>query len=57
MSKIKLLLLLVSNFTLHRNTNAESYNDLVDETTDTPESEVEIKKNRDPPRQKEKKWQ
>ena len=43
MSKIKVLLLLVSNFTLHRNTNAESYNDLVDETTDTPESEVEIK--------------
>ena len=56
MSKIKLLLLLVSNFTLQRNINAESYNDLVDETTDTAESEVKIKKNRDPPRQKEK-WQ
>lgn len=54
MSKIKLLLLLVSNFTLQRNINAESYNDLVDETTDTAESEVKIKKNRDPPRQKEK---
>ena len=37
---------------LHRNTNGESYNDLVDETTDTTESEVEIKKKRGEPRQK-----
>ena len=34
----------MSNFTLHRNTNGESYNDLVDETTDITESKVEIKK-------------
>ena len=43
----------MSDFTLHRNTNGESYNDLVDETTDTTESEVEIKKKRGRPRQKE----
>ena len=49
-----LLLLLVSNFTLHRNTCDESYNDFVNETTDTMESEVEIKKKRDRPRQKGK---
>ena len=36
----------MSNFTLHRNTNGESYNDLVDETTDITESKVEIKKKR-----------
>ena len=46
-----LLLLLVSNFTLHRNTIGESYKDLVDETTDTTESEVEITKKRGRPRQ------
>ena len=46
-----LLLLFVSNFTLHRNTNGESYND-IDETTDTTESEVEIIKKRGQPRQK-----
>ena len=34
----------MSNFTLHRNTNGKSHKDLVDETTDTTESEVEIKK-------------
>ena len=42
----------VSNFTLHRNTNGESHNNLVDETTDTTESEVKIKKKRGQPRQK-----
>ena len=47
-----LLLLLVSNFTLHKNTNGESYNDLVDGTTDTTENEVEIKKKKGWPRQK-----
>ena len=47
-----LLLLLVSNFTLYRNSNDESCNDLVDETTDTTESEVEIKKKRGRPVQK-----
>ena len=47
-----LLLLSVSNFTLHRNTNGESYNDLLDERTDTMESEEEIKKKRGQPRQK-----
>ena len=36
----------MSNFNLHRNTNGESYNDLVDETTDITESKVEIKKKR-----------
>ena len=46
-----LLLLLVSNFTLHRNTNGESYNNLINETTDTTESEEEIKKKRGQPRQ------
>ena len=44
---------LMSNFTLHRNTNCGSYNDLVNEICDTMESEVEIKKKRDQPRQKE----
>ena len=44
-----LLLLLVSNFTLYRNSNDESCNDLVDETTDTTESEVEIKKKKRKP--------
>ena len=48
-----LLLLLVSNFTLYRNTNGESYNDLVCGTTDTTESEVEIKKKRGWHRKKE----
>ena len=43
----------MSNFTLHRNTNCGSYNDLVNEICDTMESEVEIKKKRDQPRQKE----
>ena len=42
----------MSNFTLHRNTNGESYNDLVNETNDTTESEVEIKKKWGRPRQK-----
>ena len=42
----------MSNFTLHRNTNGESYSNLVDETTDTTESEVEIKRKRGQPRQK-----
>ena len=31
-----LLLLLVTNFTSYRNTNGESYNDLVDEKQPTP---------------------
>ena len=43
-------MLLVSNFTLHRNTNGENYDDIVDETTDTMESEVEVKKQRGQPR-------
>ena len=51
----------MSNFTLHRNTNYESYNDLIDETTDSTENEVEIKKKRDWPRLKResgnKKWE
>ena len=47
-----LLLLLVSNFNLHRNTNGECYKDPVDETTDTTESKVEITKKRGRPRQK-----
>ena len=34
------------------NTNDECYNDLVQETTDTTESEVEIKQKRGQPRQK-----
>ena len=42
----------MSNLTLHRNANGESYNDLVGETTDTTESEMEIKKKRGQPRQK-----
>ena len=54
-----LLLLLVSNFNLHRNTNGESYSNLVDETTDT--TKVEIKKKRGQPRQKQessnKEWE
>ena len=37
-------------FTLHRNTNGESYNDLVNEATDT--MEVEINKKRGQPREK-----
>ena len=37
---------------LHRNTNGESFNDLVSETTDTTESEVEIKNKSCWPRQK-----
>ena len=49
----------MSNFTLHKNTNGESYSNLVDETTDT--TEVEIKKNRGQPRQKQesgnKEWE
>ena len=51
----------MSNFTLHRNTNGESYSNLVDETTDTTESEVEIKRKRGQPRQKDesgnKEWE
>ena len=43
-------MLVVSNFTLHRNTNGENYDDIVDETTDTMESEVEVKKKRGQPR-------
>ena len=53
--------LLVSNVTLHRNANDESYNDFVNETTDTTENEVKIKKKRGQPRQKgenaNKEWQ
>ena len=49
MPNVTLLLLLVSNFTLHRNTNGESYNDLINKTL---ESEVEIKKKKDRLRQK-----
>ena len=52
MLNVTLLLLLVSNFTLHKNTNCESYNDLVDGTTDTTENEVEIKKKKGWARQK-----
>ena len=52
MPKVTLLFLLLSNFTFHRNTNGESYNGIVDETTDTTESEVEIKKKRGQPTQK-----
>ena len=44
--------LLVSNVTLHRNEHGESFNDLVNETTDTTESEVKTKKKRGQPRQK-----
>ena len=39
----------MSNFTLHRNTNGESYNDLINKTL---ESEVEIKKKKGRLRQK-----
>ena len=42
----------MSNVTLHMTASGESYNDLVDETADTTESEVEIKKKRGRPRQK-----
>ena len=49
---ITLLLLLVSNFTFHRKKNCESYNDLLDKTTETTETEVEMKKKRIWPRQK-----
>ena len=55
------MLLLKSDFTLHRNTNGEGYNDLVEETTDTTESKEEIKKKRARPRQKgesgKKEWE
>ena len=34
---------LMSNFALHRTTNCESYNDLVNETCDTMENEVKEK--------------
>ena len=55
------MLLLKSDFTLHRNTNGEGYNDLVEETTDTKESKEEIKKKRARPRQKresgKKEWE
>ena len=44
----------MSHFTLHRNANGESYNNLVDETTSTTESEVEIKKKWGRPIQKGK---
>ena len=44
-------MLLVSNFNLNRNTNGESHSNLINETTDTTESEVEIKKKRGQPRQ------
>ena len=52
MPNITLLLLLVSNVTLHMTASGESYNDLVDETTGTTESDVGIKKKRGRPRQK-----
>ena len=56
-----LLLLSVSNITLNKNTNGESYNNLLDERTDMMESEEEIRKKRGQPRQKEergnKEWE